>query len=1582
MLRRQVTGLGVGACLVLGAAGPGCTASSHDEASERVATTASAVTLTPPTETTLYSFTNYNPALCDGYGAYNPSAAWPGFGGCATNRRSTPQVGTVSGYVNWKHTTGGSVQSSPAIDESGNVYFGSNDGKVYAVTQDNVAHWPSPVSLGASVHGSPAIGGDGTVYVGADNGFYMLAPTDGHVVHQTSNLMVRSAPVIAPSGTIYFAATNSGLPLTYSLYGKDSSNNTVLNVSLATPVSSSPAVGLVNGTAYVYVATDGVPLLSPRTLYGINTATHSTWTVSLGGNVTSLGPAVGGPAVAVDALGNATIYVGGGQLATGPSTIVSVSATGTLNWAKTLPCSLGCYVAGTPAIGPDGNVYFGTNDGHVYSYDPAGNLHLSQSLGGNINSSVAIDANGTIYVGTDALLGSYLYALQPSTVPGAPYTQLFATPVGNGIESSPAIGAYGTVYVGCDDDKLYSVGERYTGFTIPPPAGSAPGTPAVPTGTCIQNQVPAATATSVCLTQGAPTATTVNIYVNGHLAQATNGCVAVTVGAGENVEVRSFEYDNPAEQPVGPTYLVGSHLAFLTTTANAQHCPIYADLLLGTPGDDVLIGTHAGEYISGGAGFDYIVAGGGSDVLVSGDSPHTFDLTRPLAASQLPTPLKIVGANLSTGNTDVVLVNFDPTTVPTTIFDPQPTSCPSSVCQYAPPSFEHVYANDLDQYSTATAFTMSSFEAVRQSYDTGGGYIAVGSRSKSDRSATEGLVVKLTTSGTVAWKKTSSDYAAFSNVAFNDVQDYYDVTGRRAGYVLVGNTAGTITNGTTASGFNAYVMVIDLQGNLLSVTPVDCRFFDASGNPQGQASSSCILSKVIAGPSFVVAVGSTYATGSTQVPGGSWISQSGTPAFVAAYANHFNSLGQLPLLTAEGFAPQVSTGSAGFAEFVGAAVVPPSGTSSSWQIALGGDSIGPSNPLPSQSAFLVLAQLGPGLTGTSGGSTRITPLYENLLFGGTSLTSPSGSIAGIANDPYGTGLLFAGSTNAFEQNNPFSPSTFLVETSYSLQNEWSGGDPNAGYFFDASAPGASGYEFLGGYSRTYPSVAQLDWVSDNPLVLGQSLLPWSYAALSGPVTWESGQGPGCPSLEANCGTPGAASCCDTTGAPSCIWAQQQCQLPVHALSVTGGDAARIYQTYGHDTSNPATHAINTFFAGGELTPDHGFVSGGSACPGIASPCSAEAYAVKAGPGPGFTFSNPSTLAPTPAFQSPGLPCSCNNGYADCGESPTGYIAGHAHPGDCGGPCATPCDYDCGDGVQDHGEGNVDCGGICDTNAAYTPLHDLLQCGCDTAQCAAQSTSCTSYQCATDPDTQQQFCQATAVADLTSCPWTSTVSGVCLSGVCGFDCRTCVAGTCQASDCSPQSGCSTPVTPNASCQNGAGTCSSTGQCVITCDEAKCSSPGTCQQWSGSCDNSGNCTYGAVADGTPCGNGKFCLNGTSCELPTYANLTGSSTAIFTKYCGSCHSGSGSTCTGLGGNCLATSYANATAAPTTSNETPAKYCAVASDRAGSVPQCIIDSMTGGYMPAVGVGATPCSTHSGTSCPTSDEIAVVQAWVNNGTP
>src|SRR5208337_243194 len=68
----------------------------------------------------------------------------------------------------WKYQTGGSIEgSSPAIGSDGTVYIGSNDGKLYAVSNNGTsASTKWTYATGGPITSSPAIGSDGTVYIG------------------------------------------------------------------------------------------------------------------------------------------------------------------------------------------------------------------------------------------------------------------------------------------------------------------------------------------------------------------------------------------------------------------------------------------------------------------------------------------------------------------------------------------------------------------------------------------------------------------------------------------------------------------------------------------------------------------------------------------------------------------------------------------------------------------------------------------------------------------------------------------------------------------------------------------------------------------------------------------------------------------------------------------------------------------------------------------------------------------------------------------------------------------------------------------------------------------------------------------------------------------------------------------------------------------------------------------------------------------------------------------------------------------------------------------------------------------------
>ena len=86
---------------------------------------------------------------------------------------------------------------------------------------------------------------------------------------------------------------------------------------------------------------------------------------------------------------------------------------GTQKWAF----QTGDRVISSPAIGPDGTIYVGSNDKKLYAINPNGTRKWAFSTGGVVKSSPAIGPDGTIYVGSYNILDPYntkLYAINPN----------------------------------------------------------------------------------------------------------------------------------------------------------------------------------------------------------------------------------------------------------------------------------------------------------------------------------------------------------------------------------------------------------------------------------------------------------------------------------------------------------------------------------------------------------------------------------------------------------------------------------------------------------------------------------------------------------------------------------------------------------------------------------------------------------------------------------------------------------------------------------------------------------------------------------------------------------------------------------------------------------------------------------------------------------------------------------------------------------------------------------------------------------------------------------------------------------------
>jgi len=104
----------------------------------------------------------------------------------------------------------------------------------------------------------------------------------------------------------------------------------------------------------------------------------------------------------------------------------------------------------SPAIGPDGTLYIGSDANNLYAVDPETGKEIWRfATGDDIRSSPAVGPNGTIYVGS---LDNRLYAIKPNG------DLKWSFNIEDDVFSSPAIGPDGRIiYIGSTNGNLYAL---------------------------------------------------------------------------------------------------------------------------------------------------------------------------------------------------------------------------------------------------------------------------------------------------------------------------------------------------------------------------------------------------------------------------------------------------------------------------------------------------------------------------------------------------------------------------------------------------------------------------------------------------------------------------------------------------------------------------------------------------------------------------------------------------------------------------------------------------------------------------------------------------------------------------------------------------------------------------------------------------------------------------------------------------------------------------------------------------------------------------------------------------------------------
>ncbi len=310
---------------------------------------------------------------------------------------------TPSGELTWRQSLGqGQTDSSPSLaygDDT--LYIGAPQG-VKSFAKNGLARWSS-FAPDTTVLATPALSPDGrTVYAGArplddtpGNLFYALDAVNlGKTVWTTEQYFgpIHTSAAVGPDGTLYFGTQDGFL------------------------VAADPESGEVK------------------------------WIFDTEGRAIEAAPSLGDDNV---------LYFGTrGTFDDTIGVIYAVDAeTGLEKWS--FSDTEGEFLS-SAAIGFDGSIYEGNDDGYLYALTNDGHLKWRFDTGSDLGderspiySSPAVGGDGTIYFGCT---NGVLYALSPSGQKKAKYVMENREE----IESSPSIGPDGTLYVGAYDGFLYA----------------------------------------------------------------------------------------------------------------------------------------------------------------------------------------------------------------------------------------------------------------------------------------------------------------------------------------------------------------------------------------------------------------------------------------------------------------------------------------------------------------------------------------------------------------------------------------------------------------------------------------------------------------------------------------------------------------------------------------------------------------------------------------------------------------------------------------------------------------------------------------------------------------------------------------------------------------------------------------------------------------------------------------------------------------------------------------------------------------------------------------------------------------------
>ena len=306
-----------------------------------------------------------------------PVPQWDNDGFDTKNTGKTNYTGNSNGAAIWNYVVSGSqINGSMAIDNAGNIYVACNDG-IYSFTSNGTLRWKFAGSFGMEISSGIAISRDVIIAPKSGDAIYFINSTTGKKYN--SNIWQGSSifsPVVDENANVYISGEYQHNSQSYNLviipYNMWKSGGTPTMIALGSqPVSAPTLIG--NGLVAVNTK-DGLKIIN---------VTSKTVIGSFGG----IG-VVGRPVI--DSNDNIYVFDKDGK--------VNALTINNKLWTTKIAIN-GSVLA---LDDENGVLYTVGSDGNVYKIDifNKGETSVFYNFGDKA-SSIMIDNNGTVYIGSD-----------------------------------------------------------------------------------------------------------------------------------------------------------------------------------------------------------------------------------------------------------------------------------------------------------------------------------------------------------------------------------------------------------------------------------------------------------------------------------------------------------------------------------------------------------------------------------------------------------------------------------------------------------------------------------------------------------------------------------------------------------------------------------------------------------------------------------------------------------------------------------------------------------------------------------------------------------------------------------------------------------------------------------------------------------------------------------------------------------------------------------------------------------------------------------------------------------------------------